>query len=345
MRIGVLGAGSIGCYLGGRLLASGVETLLVGRAALAAEVAASGLSLSDYRGFRAHLAARRVAIATSPEPLAGCDVVLVTVKGGDTASAGDALAGVVKTGAIVVSFQNGVQNPAALRAALPRNRVLAGMVPFNVLRSEGAAFHQGTSGRLAVERTEDGAETPLVRALVAAGLPTRTHADMNAVLWGKLLVNLNNSINALAGVPLKEQLGARAYRRVMAACVREGVAIVTEAGISPVVDFPLPIRFLPAILSLPDPVFHAIARSMVRIDPHARSSMWDDLERGRSTEVDALNGEIVRLAARIGRVAPINASILARVKEAEGHRSPGLDAAALGAIIARAEEQASARSR
>src|SRR6185503_10955321 len=101
--------------------------------------------------------------------------------------------------------------------------VLAGMVPFNVLRQDGARFHQGTSGKLALERGRGSA--PLAEALTRAGLPAEAHDDMQGVLWGKLLVNLNNSVNALAGVPIKEMLASRGYRRIMADCAREGLAV------------------------------------------------------------------------------------------------------------------------
>jgi 2-dehydropantoate 2-reductase len=328
MKIGVMGAGAIGCYVGGRLAAAGVDVSFVGRASLAAEVARHGLRLTDYRG--ADLAVRAPSFASAPEALADRDVVLVTVKGGDTAAVGAALAPVLRDGARVVSFQNGVNNPAVLRAALPGRRVLAGMVPFNVVRREGGHFHQGTSGTLAVERADS---DDLVAALRAAGLPTEQHDDMRGVLWGKLLVNLNNSVNALANIPIKEMLGQRDYRRVMAACMREGLAAVEKAGIRPVVDVPVPARAVPWLLTLPDALFSVVARRLLTVDPQARSSMWDDLQRGRKTEVDALNGEIVRLAAEVGTPAPVNAAIVALVHAAEGRGSPGLSGAALRARL------------
>jgi 2-dehydropantoate 2-reductase len=319
-----MGAGAIGCYLGGRLQAAGVKTLLVGRPALVAEVAADGLALSDYRGWQRRVP---IAVGTAVAALADCEVVLVTVKGGDTSSVAALLAPVLRRGTVVVSFQNGVNNPEVLRAALPDCRVVAGMVPFNVLRRDGAHFHQGTSGTLAVERTE--AVAPLVAALVGAGLACAVHDDMRGVLWGKLLVNLSNAVNALAGVPIKEMLGVRDYRRVMAACVREGLVALRAAGIRPQLDVALPPRLLPGVLTLPDALFSLVARPMIRIDAQARSSMWDDLERGRKTEIEALNGEVVRLAARVGTAAPVNAAVVQLVHAAEGSRSPGLGAAEL----------------
>jgi 2-dehydropantoate 2-reductase len=315
MKVGVMGAGAIGCYLGGRLAASGIPVVLVGRASLAAEVAQSGLRITDYLGFDHTLSLR---IDTDAAALDGCDVILVTVKGGDTAAA----AKLLDPHARIVSFQNGVNNPEVLRQILPEARVLAGMVPFNVLRKPGAHFHQGTSGTVAMERGDD----ELVNALRGAGLPTEAFDNMLGVMWGKLLVNLNNPVNALADMPIQQMIAQRDYRRVMAACVREGLSAVVAAGIRPRLEVPLPPRWIPWLLTLPDAIFSLIAPRMIHVDPQARSSMWDDLARGRATEIDALNGEIVRLAAKVGTPAPVNAAIVQLIKSAEGKGSPGIGA-------------------
>jgi 2-dehydropantoate 2-reductase len=163
---------------------------------------------------------------------------------------------------------------------------------------------------------------PLVEALEKAGLPTHAFSDMRGVQWGKLLVNLNNSINALSGLPLQEQLAQRPYRKVMAACVREGLRVLKRAGIKPKIDAPLPPSLVPALMELPDAIFRLASKRIVSIDPNARSSMWEDLQRGRKTEVDLLNGEIVRLGAQLDVPTPINQRIVDLVKEAEQRGAP-----------------------
>jgi 2-dehydropantoate 2-reductase len=330
MRVGVLGAGSIGAYLGGRLAHGGVDVQLVARQTLADEVAAHGLRLTDLAGFDVTLPRDQIAVATDARALADCDVILVTVKGLDTAAAAAQLAPVARPDAVVVSLQNGVRNrdviAATLAAAGADRVVLAGMVPFNVLKRGPAHFHQGTTGRLVVAR-QNGREPAVVERLRAAGLPTLAHADMRRVQWGKLLVNLNNSINALSNLPLAEQLRQRDYRRVMAACVREGLAVVRAAGIAPWLDAPLPISWLPSLLELPDWIFARAARPLVSIDPNARSSMWEDLSRGRKTEIDLLNGEIVALGREVKIETPFNRKIMEWVKNAEIGGIPSLSAA------------------
>ena len=117
------------------------------------------------------------------------------------------------------------------------------------------------------------------------------------------------------------------WRRVLAAQQEEGLALLREAGIRPWSMGPIPARRFPQLLRLPTLLFRALARSAVKIDPLARSSMWEDLERGRTTEVDELQGAIVALAEQLGRDAPVNRRVLAEVRQAEESRqgSPRLD--------------------
>jgi len=321
MKVGIFGAGAIGAYLGGRLRAGGLDVVFVGRST-APSLRAHGMHLNSLDGFDRRLSPRELTVAETPDALAGCDVVLVTVKGGATVDAARALRDVPGV-PLVVSFQNGVRNPELLRAELG-GRALGGMVPFNVLRRGEDGFHQATTGDLAVE--DDARARPLVDALVRVGLPAHLAGDMRAVLWGKLLLNLNNSINALAGVPLVEELSQRAYRTVLAACQAEALAALKHAGIRPELGVPLPARLMPWLLRLPTPLFRLVAARLIRIDPTARSSMWEDLDRRRPTEIDALNGEVVRLAESLGRSAPVNAAVARLVRAAEGKGSPQLSA-------------------
>ena len=326
-----MGAGSIGGYLGGRLMAAGSDVVLVGRPSLGGEIAAHGLTITDYLGYARTLAAGAVPYATQADALARCDFVLVTVKGPATEEAARELAPHLAQTAVVVSLQNGVRNADVLRRALPGRRVLAGMVPFNVVRRDHGGFHRGTSGELVVEATPDGVERPLVGALVAAGVPALAATNLSGIQWGKLLLNLNNALNALSGLPLRTQLRDRAYRRLMAAMMDEGLAVMRAQGLRPVrlgtLYPPLAARLLPA----PDFLFERAAAAMLRIDPEARSSMADDLAQRRPTEIDALNGVVVRAGRAHGLAAPLNERVVLAIREAEasGEGSPHLRAAAL----------------
>lgn len=317
-RICVYGAGSIGVYVGGRLLAGGSDVTFVGRARMGGLLREHGIALTRYSGERWQVEPRRIDYATeaaAAASAASADLVLVTVKSAATAEAAAELAAVLRPGVPVVSFQNGVGNAEVLRAALPDHPVLEGMVPFNVIERGPGAFHQGTAGELEVRR--DASLQPFLDDFSRAGLALVQHDDMLAVQWAKLLLNLNNAINALANRSLKEELSQRAYRQCLALAQREALALLNAAGIRPARLTPFPPHWIPRLLALPDVWFERLGRRMLAIDPLARSSMSDDLAAGRKTEIDWINGEVPRLAARLGRSAPVNARLCELVREAE----------------------------
>jgi 2-dehydropantoate 2-reductase len=320
----VAGAGSIGCYVGGRLAAAGRAVSLLCRPRIADELAAHGLTVSDRDGGQAHVDAAAFVIATDPATvLETARIVLVTVKSGATAEMAQHIARFAPPDAVVVSLQNGLDNAAILRAALPGRTVAAGMVPFNVAALGDGRFHRGTDGEVVI----DAIAADTAAALSVPGLPVGTDADMAAVAWGKLLLNLNNALNALAGVPLRDQVGDRRWRRILAACIDEALAALKAAGIRPAKVGKVSPALLPGLLRLPDVLFRVAAAAQLKIDPKARSSMFDDLEQRRTTEIDQLQGAIVALAERQGLTAPTNRAVLERVKVAEQARagSPRLE--------------------
>lgn len=308
----VYGAGSIGCYIGGRLAAAGADVVFVGRQRLADELGEHGLHLTDLDG--ADVRVGSVDYRTEPDAIADATLVLVTVKSSATAEVAATMAPLLRDGAVVVSLQNGLSNAAVLREKIDRP-VLTGMVPFNVVAQGGGRFHQGSEGGIEVERSD--LLAPYLPVFEAAGLPLTLRADMDEVLWAKLLLNLNNPINALSGIPLKEELSQRDYRRCIAAAQREALAVGKLAGRVAAHLTPLPPQWIPRLLTVPDVVFRNVASSMLAIDPLARSSMWEDLKAGRVTEIDWINGEVVRLGREYGVATPVNEKLVALIRDAE----------------------------
>ncbi len=145
---------------------------------------------------------------------------------------------------------------------------------------------------------------------------------MLALAWGKLLINLNNAVNALSGRTLVDQLRQRDYRRVVAASQREGLRLLDRAGIRPARVGVVPPRLLPLVIGSPDWLFNNVFMRAWKIDDKARSSMADDLAADRKTEVDQINGELVALAARLGTTAPVNRAIVTLVHWAEAGAKP-----------------------
>ncbi|MEV6318074.1 2-dehydropantoate 2-reductase [Streptomyces sp. NPDC051776] len=314
LSIAVLGAGSIGCHTGG-LLAGTADVTLIGRTAAMETLRRNGLTITGGSRSVELTVPGDLRVATGPEAAAGADYVLIAVKSSATTTAARELAPHLGPSTVVVSLQNGLHNAAAIRREIPDRTVLAGTVPYNVVQTAPGVFHQGSAGALTVE-DHDRAE-PLLSAFTAAGMASETRADMREVQYAKLLMNLNNALNALSDLPLRTELSQRAYRRCLALCQTEALAVLRAAGAKPARLTPVPARLIPYVLRLPDTLFRVFAASTLRIDAHARSSMWEDLQRGRRTEMDELQGEIVALAQRHSLTAPVNARLVDLVREAE----------------------------
>ncbi|MDC0663589.1 2-dehydropantoate 2-reductase [Marinobacter sp. SS21] len=317
-RVVIFGAGSVGCYLGARLMSADVDVTFVGRPRMQQVLKAHPLRATDYEGFQYEAYLSEGQYVTTPEAAAQADLVLVTVKSAATEEAGRALAEHVRPGTPVISLQNGISNAERLRSVMPGADVLAGMVPFNVLQKSPGHFHHGTEGHLMTARHS--ALTALLPRFIQAGLPLELRDDMLSVMWSKLLLNLNNPINALSGVPLLKELSQRDYRRCLALAQEETLALLKDAKMPLVKLTGVPMALIPKVMRLPDWLFTRLARTMLAIDPLARSSMWEDLEAGRPTEVDWINGEVVRLAGSLGQQAPINARLTELVRECEQQR-------------------------
>jgi len=316
LRVAIFGAGSIGCFIGGAWAAAGLDVDFVGRERIAREIGENGLTLTDYSGWRMRLAPEQVDFSTRPATLAKADVIALCVKSHGTAVAAKEIARHGTTGALVVSFQNGVSNVDTLRSILKRRfEAVAGMVPYNVAALGHGRFHKGVAGELVAD------DVPALRALAErigdSPARLRLSSDMPAVAWGKLLINLNNAVNALSGRTLLEQLRERDFRRVVAASIVEALGLLDAAGIEPAKIGPVPPRLLPHVIASPDFVFNKLFLRIQKIDARARSSMADDLRAGRATEIDYLNGEVVKLAKRLGRRAPVNEAIVSLVRQAE----------------------------
>ena len=320
--VGVAGAGSIGCFVGGALAAAGRRVALLARPRVIGEIRDNGLWLTNFDGSEQRLPANQLTVSSDPSILGEAGVVLVTVKSADTAEIADILAQHAPRDAVIVSLQNGVGNVAVLRARLPGRKVLGGMVPFNVISPGDGRFHRSTSGDIVVEQDD----RATAASLSVPGLDMRSTDNIEGVQWGKLIVNLNNALNALADIPLRRQLAQRQWRRLFADQMAEGLAAIGVDGIKPVSPTPIPSGWMPPLLRLPDAIFEVLLGRTMKIDPEARSSMWEDLQRGRRTEIDYLQGVVTEIADRHGLAAPLSRRIVVLVRraEADGNGSPGL---------------------
>jgi len=328
-KIVILGAGSIGCWIGGHLIAGGAQTVLIGRDRFARQIAEGGLTLTHFERDPIHCAV--VDFKTEAAALAGADIIALCVKSQDTAAAAQQ----IKTHApeaVVISFQNGIRNPETLRDVLPTENIVPAIVPFNVTPTKPGAFHCGTAGDLVIGNYA--AIGPLVAALEQAGQGVRLSDAIIGDQWAKMIVNLNNGLNTLTGGTLRDGLYQRDYRRALAACVEEAVRVAKVSGVKVGTFNGRSPAALMKTLHLPNLAYRLIMQTIVKIDAKARSSMLDDLEAGRVSEIDYLQGEIVDRAEAVGISAPCNAAILRAVKQAfTDGQSPNLTGAEILKLV------------
>ncbi len=315
MRVGVYGAGAVGGYLGVALSAAGVPVTLVGRRWLFE--ARGALVAVPLRGAPLRPGPDLV-VSEEPEALRGVDVCLVCVKSRDTRDAGRVLAAVLPEGCAVVSFQNGIENAEVLGEFL--DGAIPGMIGFNV-RIDGARFLQATSGLLCVAAGAAGES--LRGAFARVGVDLRLRDDMRRVLAGKLLINLGNGICAATGLGTAAMIRDGDARRCFSLCIREGLRVMRGAGLRPVSVVGLPPAVVARVLALPDGVVRLLAPLIVKVDGDARASTLMDLDRGRPTEIDALNGAIAKLAGQAGSIAPVNERIVQIVHGLEADLARG----------------------
>ena len=233
-HIVIAGAGSVGCYVGGCLALAGRKVTLLARPRIERALRDGGLRVSDLDGRDRLADADAIAASTDPAVLTGADIVLVTVKSVATEDRARLIAKHARADATVVSLQNGIDNAARLKALVAGRPVLAGMVPFNVVQpadgEQPLHVHRASEGTVLVQVGMPG----LAELLSVEGCAVAAHPDIQGVLWGKLLFNLNNALVALSDLPLAQELAERRWRLVLARQIREALAAMKAGGIRPV---------------------------------------------------------------------------------------------------------------
>lgn len=315
INIAVFGAGSIGCYLGGQLLNGGCNVTFLGREKFKQDILKHGLNLTHFERANIKHNAQTIEFSTQERSISKADIILVTVKSQDTEAAAHKIVDFSKSDALIISFQNGVSNVDVLKNILPDHTVLGGVVPFNVTGTGPGQFHCGTEGNLSVQ-SGDPRLDDLSLAFGSSEQGLDIYDDILAVQWGKLLVNLNNALNTLTGGTLRSALMQRHYRKTLAAVISEGLMVLRGAEIEPADFGKTSAEKMVKILRMPNFIYTIIMNKVVKIDANARSSMLDDLEMGRKSEVDYLQGAIVNLAETTGQAAPHNQKILELVNQA-----------------------------
>ncbi|NCP66396.1 MAG: 2-dehydropantoate 2-reductase [Paraglaciecola sp.] len=308
----IFGAGLIGTYLVAAFNHTGLSAEAVVRPSLQ-EKLKHGVSLSDYLGHEALHIPLKFADVNNPISVS---YLWLTVKCTAVHQAAEDMRAFVSPSTVILCCQNGLGSDAIIKQAFPDNLVLRVMVPFNVVELKPGHFHRGSQGKLTIELADEKQldVNTLVAKVRSNLLPVATSADMTALLWAKLQLNLGNSVNALADIPVKAMLQQRAYRRIIAMLMQELLLVTDKLGISLPKVTSLPAHWLPTVLRLPDFLFKRIANKMLAIDPNVRTSMWWDVSQGKKTEIDYLNGAIVTQAQHLGLKSQVNQRIIQLIK-------------------------------
>ncbi len=302
-RIGVMGAGAVGCYFGGMLARAGAPVTLIGRRQHVEAIARDGLFLDSIH-FQEHIA---VAASTQPDAVRGAEVVLFCVKTVDTEEAGRLIAPHLAPGAIVVSLQNGVDNVERLRPAAGIEAIPAVVYVAASMAAPGRVKHAGR-GDLVIGVPHRGSVAPaspgeaevarVAECFGRAGVPCRVSENIEGELWTKLILNCaGNAVTALAQCSYGQAARNEPSRQVMFAVAREAEAVARAAGVK-----------------LPPVDLAAAGLKLAQDLGQATSSTAQDLARGKRTEIDALNGYIVRRGAELGVPTPVNHTLFALVK-------------------------------
>jgi 2-dehydropantoate 2-reductase len=291
LAVAVMGAGAVGCYFGGMLARAGHDVVLIARPQHVQAIERDGLRMQT-KTFDEPV---RLRASSDPAAVEGAQFVLFSVKSTDTEAAGAQIRPHLAPDALVLCLQNGVDNADRLRSVLPPAQVAAAVVYVATeMAGPGHVKHHGR-GELVIEPSPRSAA--IAQALVAAGVPTEVSDNVRGALWGKLIINCAyNAISAIAQQPYGHNVRGVGIRDVMRDVVDECLAVARADGVRLNGDM------------------HEIVRKLVDTMPTQSSSTAQDLARGKPTEIDYLNGLIVRRGEALGIPTPANRVLWALVK-------------------------------
>ena len=290
MKVAVMGAGAVGCYFAGMLARAGHEVALIGRPQHVEAFNTTGLRL-EAKTFDETIA---VKASTDPAIAAGADLVLFCVKSPDTEIAGAQLRPHLGADTLVLSLQNGTDNAERLRGVIPQAVAAAVVYVATEMAGPGHVKHHGR-GELVIEPSARSRE--VADALVAAGVPTEISDNVRGALWLKLIINCAyNALSAITQLPYGKLVEGVGVPEVIRNLVAECRAVADAEGVTLAGDVDVAIR------------------KIIETMPTQFSSTAQDVARGKPSEIDHLNGFIVRRGQALGIATPVNLTLHALVK-------------------------------
>lgn len=303
MKVAVMGAGAVGCFYGGMLARAGHEVMLIGRPNHVRAIEREGLRLQTP-SFDEAIA---VSASTEASAVAGAELVLFCVKSSDTETAAAAMKPHLSGDALIVTLQNGVDNAERMRGIVAQEVCAAVVYVACEMTGPGHVRHHGR-GELIVEPGD--AAGRLAGVANAAGVRIELSANVRGAMWEKLVLNCAyNAISALVQLPLGElrRLGGAGVDTAMRDIVAECIAVAQADGVD-----------------MSDDVDATVQCIMSTIPAGQYSSTAQDLARNRRSEIEHLNGHIVRRASALGISTPVNHLLLMLVRVLDNRRNLGV---------------------
>lgn len=303
MKVAVMGAGAVGCFYGGMLARAGHDVVLIGRPDHVRAIGREGLRLQTPF-FDEAIA---VSASTEASGAAGAELVFLCVKSSDTETAAAAMKPHLRGDALIVTLQNGVDNAERVRSVVTQEVCAAVVYVACEMAGPGHVRHHGR-GELIVEPGD--AAGRMAHVANAAGIQTALSPNVRGALWEKLVLNCAyNAISALVQLPLGElrRLGGAGVETAMRDIVAECIAVARADGVA-----------------MPDDVNATVQSIMSTIPAGQYSSTAQDVARNRRSEIDHLNGHIVRRGRALGIPTPVNHLLLMLVQVLDNRQSAGL---------------------
>jgi 2-dehydropantoate 2-reductase len=304
MKIHVLGAGSLGCAIGGTLAAAGSEVTLIARSREHVDaVNANGLVMRDADGGERTV---KLAAATDAEGLSPADLVIVLVKSFHTEAAIEGYKQAVGDNTIVMSLQNGLGHEEVLEKAVGRKHLLAGKTYVGGVFLAPGVVRAGVKDKLTLIGEPDGGISPRVQRVAAeferAGLKTTVSDNITGTIWDKLLVNTaTGALSGITRLPYGKLYAVPELEATAVAAVAEAMAVARAKGVR---------------LSITEPI-DAWRMAGAGLGPDFKASMLQSLEKGSVTEIDFINGAVVAEGERLGIPSPVNRTLVACIKGIE----------------------------
>jgi len=294
MRIAVMGAGAVGCYYGGMLARAGHDVVLVGRPQHVEAVRRDGLFM-DTQTFREHIPMQA---STEANAVKGAKLVLFCVKSTDTRMAAAEMSPYLDADVFILSLQNGVDNADRLQEQLSCKVAPAVVYVATEMAGPGHLKHHGR-GELVIG--PEAARYGIDKLLTDAGIPVEISDNVTGALWAKLILNCAyNALSAITQLPYGRLVHGIGVDELMRDVVRECLAVAQGEGVM-----------------VPGDTREAVER-IARTMATQLSSTAHDLARGKNSEIDYINGHILRRGAALGIATPVNRTLHTLVKLLEG---------------------------